>query len=135
MFSLVEDLRVCGLFAIVDKIYGMYGFWVVADTDEYRSIRSSLEQSFRSHAQDECARSAGCSEEDMWAQLLGASFESLEDGTEASDVTMQAAALGLIDNCGYDNVVIVRDREGSVVYNVRGSAGEARSAIDRYVGC
>lgn len=133
MFSLAEELRVCGLFAIVDKIHGVYGFWVLSDTDDYRLIKSSLEQAFKSHPQHECARSAGCSEEDMWAQMLATSFTSLEDRTEDADVTMQAAALGLIDGCGYDNVVIVRDCDGSVVYNVRGSAGDARSAIDSYV--
>ncbi len=134
MFSLVDKLRVCGLFAVVDEIDNMYGFSVVSDTDEHRSIRFQLEQSFKSNPQYEYAKSTGCSDENMWAQLLCASFKSLEDGVEASDLTTQAAALGLIDNCGYDNVVIVRDSDEIVVYNVRGSAGEARSAIDRYVG-
>jgi hypothetical protein len=69
----------------------------------------------------------------MWISLLVRVMESCDPEVYTLSTPLQAAALGLIDNCGYDNVVVVRHATESIVYNVTGSAGEARSKIEEHL--
>lgn len=86
-----------------------------------------------SHPQYENFERLCSSEEDMWINLLNAVIENCDADADTLWVYAQAAAFGLIDNCGYDNVVVVRDQSGNAIYNVKGSAGEARSAIEECI--